>query len=97
VFLELPSRRPERIAHRDVRILVSLVDAWIAVDDHVLAGNVNADGDVELLALMVMEMGEPDDDLGALDLIVDALELPGPLVDPAGERVTAIDPVEPDL
>ncbi len=74
--LELAPRGLEGVAHRDVRILVSLVITRIVAHHDLLAraAYVQLDTDVEGAALLVMAMGKLDGDIAAMD-VGEGLEL----------------------
>ncbi len=60
VILKLPPSRIECIAYRDTDILVGVMLRRIPTDDDVLAGQMQVDGDVKQLALLLMLVRRPD-------------------------------------
>jgi hypothetical protein len=61
IIFELPSRRVERIARRDVRILMGVVGARIAPDNDLAAGQHQFDAHLEQFALVMPRMLALDD------------------------------------
>jgi len=62
VILEQPAGRIERIADRDIDILVRMVRRGITADDDLVTGDIQVDANLEQIALLVARVLAFDDD-----------------------------------
>lgn len=95
--LETAASGVEGVVDRDVGVVVIFVLARIAIDDDVVARDVEADPDVESRGAGAVVMRRLDDDLAPFDAVVDLFELAGGLGDVGAEGVAGVDAVESDL
>jgi hypothetical protein len=97
VVLEPSAGGVERVANRDVRILMRVVHAAIAADDNLRSGNGEIDVDLEDVALLVPSIAALDNHPAGGDPLEEPVELFGALANSRFERGRRIHVTEGDL